>query len=34
MIPRILLVGTLAGAAGVAYRIWPDVQRYLRIKSM
>ncbi|WP_414654851.1 DUF6893 family small protein [Iamia sp.] len=34
MIRRLLLLGVLAGTAGAAYKMWPDIQRYLKIKQM
>ncbi len=34
MIKRILTLGVLGGAAALGVKLWPDVQRYLKIKSM
>ena len=34
MIRRLILMGVLAGVAGAAFKSWPDVQRYLKIKRM
>ncbi len=34
MIRRLLFMSVLAGAAAAAFKAWPDVQRYLKIKQM
>ncbi|MGI8711321.1 MAG: DUF6893 family small protein [Acidimicrobiales bacterium] len=34
MILRILVLGALGGAAALGVKLWPDVQRYIKIKSM
>lgn len=34
MIRRIVSLGVLAGAAGAVARLWPDLQRYLKIRKM
>ena len=34
MIRRLLLLSAAAGAAFAAFKVWPDVQRYLKIRAM
>ena len=34
MIRRLFLLGAIGGAAAIGVKSWPDVQRYLKIKSM
>ena len=34
MIRRLFLAATAGGAAWLGVKLWPDVQRYIRIKRM